>query len=126
MSVRFTELDITAYNARRKSDCRAEDADLSHFDGKEAELHRLILDECARRRFYVVHSRCDRSTTQQKGVPDMLVAMPDGKTLWIEVKVGKNKLTAEQNVTRHVLAALDHKFYVVRSLNEFLTIIGNL
>lgn len=135
MSERFSQLDVDRINMRQRVKKRADVAQEA-FEGKESELHRLILDECARRRFYVVHSRCDRATTQQKGVVDFIIAMPERliysgggsdtvlpSTLWIEVKTGKNKLSAEQNVTKHVLTALGHRWHLVRSFEQFLEVI---
>ena len=89
------------------------------FTGKESELHRMIEDDLRARRWYFVHSRCDRATTTQKGVTDFIVAMPFGKVAWVEVKTKNGKLTPEQNVARHVLSALGHRHYIVRSLAEW-------
>ncbi|MEI6730925.1 MAG: hypothetical protein WCL30_06660, partial [Pseudomonadota bacterium] len=69
---------------------------------------------------YYVHSRCDRATTQQKGVTDFIVAIPFGKVAWVEIKTKTGKLTAEQNVARHVLLALNHRWYLVRSFDEWV------
>lgn len=93
------------------------------FEGREAQLHDLCLAEARRRRFYVVHSRTDQRTTQQKGIPDLILAIPDGKTLWIELKVGKNKLTVEQEAAGVALKALGHDFSECRSFDEFLKVI---
>jgi len=82
-------------------------------------LHLLIEDELKRRRWYYVHSRTDRATTQQAGVPDFIIATPNGKTLWIEAKRKGGKLSVEQNVTRHILLAMGHHFAVVFSMEDF-------
>ena len=90
------------------------------FEGKESELHRMIEDDLRARRWYFVHSRCDRATTTQKGVTDFIVAMPDGKTIWIECKVKGNKLTQPQVIVRHCLLALGHRHVVIYSFDEYL------
>lgn len=91
------------------------------FPGPESDLHDLISEELVRRRWYFVRSRMDRPTTQQAGVPDFICAAPDGKTYWIECKKKGGKLSKEQNITRHVLLALGHRYSTVYSFDEFLT-----
>jgi hypothetical protein len=93
-------------------------------DGLESELHTKIEDDLKRRRWYYVRSRMDKKSTQQKGVPDFIVAAPEKfdrvSTYWIEVKRNGSKLTPEQNVTKHVLQALGHKWACVYSFEEYL------
>jgi hypothetical protein len=121
----FREMEMRTAKASRKV------ASPSAFDGKESELHKQIEEELKRRRWYYVHSRTDRATTQQKGVPDFIIAMPENKygddpqTLWIEVKKKGGKLSPEQTITKHVLTALGHRFAVVYSFQEFLEVINN-
>ena len=92
-------------------------------DSREASIHAKIEAELVRRRWYYVRSRFDRATTQQPGVPDFICAAPYGKTYWIEVKKPGGKLTKEQNITRHVLMALNHNYFTVYSFAEFLDVI---
>lgn len=115
---RFTQSDIDRLNAKNAPKSR-QDAPQSAFEGRESSLHRLIEDDLKRRRWFYVHSRTDRATTQQSGVPDFIIAAPNGKTLWCEVKRKGGKLSVEQNVTRHVLLALAHHFAVVFSMDDF-------
>ena|SRR6185436_13553585 len=89
----------------------------------ESELHAEIIDELKRRRLYFVRSRTDKRTTTQLGVPDFIIAMPNGKTLWVECKRKGNKLSQEQNITRHILIASGHRHAVVYSFQEFLNAI---
>jgi RecB family endonuclease NucS len=91
---------------------------------KESDLHDKIIAELIRRRWYFVHSRMDCRTTQLKGVPDFICASPDGRTFWIEVKRKGAKLTKEQNVARHCLLVLGHKWACVYSFQEFLTAVN--
>jgi RecB family endonuclease NucS len=123
MRNKLTWADVERQNAkvfaaRFKDSPPPEDA----FTGKESELHRAIINDCQQRRYYVVHSRCDRATTQSKGVPDLIIAMQGGKVVWVEVKVGKNKLSAEQTITRHVLLALGHDYHLVTSFSQWIKI----
>lgn len=89
----------------------------------EADLHDKIEAELKRRRIYYVHSRMDRATTTQLGVTDFVIAMPNGKTLWMECKRHGGKLSTEQNITRHVLLASGHWHEVVYSMKQFLELL---
>lgn len=106
------------------------------FSGRESELHRQIEEELKRRRWFYVHSRTDKRTTQQLGIPDFIIARPSRlvhrgggsdtelpDTLWIEVKKKGNKLTPEQTITKHVLTALGHNYSTVYSFAQFLEVI---
>jgi len=109
------------------------------FEGKESVLHDQIIAECQRRRWWFAHSRMDKKTTQSKGIPDFIIAasstsikafadyynkpMNTPLTYYIEVKRKGAKLTKEQNITRHVLLALGHKWACVYSYPEFLAVI---
>lgn len=101
------------------------------FTGKESEIHQQIEDELKRRRWYYIHSRCDRKTTQQAGVPDFVIAGHSNQefdgaptTFYIEVKRKNSKLSPEQQVTKHVLTALGHRYAVVYSFQDFLDAIA--
>lgn len=93
------------------------------FEGRESELHDQIQAELKRRRWYYVHSRTDKRTTQELGTPDFIIAVPiNGKTIWMEVKRKGGKLTPEQNAVRHVLTASLHIHRVVYSIKEVIEI----
>ena len=122
----YQEMEARLARGRKKGAPSAPDDAGEAFVGREAELHRQIEDELIRRRWYFVHSRTDRKTTQKKGVTDFIVAAPfsppfgEPKTFWIEIKRKGGKLTKEQTATRHVLLALGHRWSVVYSFEEFL------
>jgi len=61
------------------------------------------------------------------GVPDLCVILQNGRTLWIEVKSSKGKLSADQNDLIDWLNASQRKghfAYVVRDLYEIICIIN--
>ena len=87
---------------------------------KESDLHDAIEMELCRRRWYYVHSRMDRASTQQKGVPDFIIAAADGKSYWIECKAKGKKQTPEQRAAALVLHMNGHRHAVVYSFAEFL------
>ena len=89
------------------------------FSGKESELHKLIEAELKKRRWYYVHSRMDKASTQQAGVPDFVIAASDGITIWIEAKKKGNKLSKEQTITRHCLLALGHHYATVYCFADY-------
>ena len=92
----------------------------------EADLHDQILSECRRRAWPVVHSRMDRPTTSAVGTPDFVIALPKGRTLWIEAKTAHGKLTMEQRTWLFWLQKLGHRAFVVRSFQDFLSVLNSL
>lgn len=89
----------------------------------EAELHDAILAECRRRGLCFIHSRMDRASTIQVGAPDFVIALPAGRTLWIECKSAKGVLRQAQAAFLATLQSLGHEAQVVRSLDQFLSLI---
>lgn len=134
MSERLTWSDIERLNAKVFAARMKREGnplpDPGAFEGKESKLHDQIIAECQRRRWYFVHSRTDRKTTQAKGVPDFIIAAPArckawGEiTYWVECKRKGSKLSPEQTVTKHVLTALGHRYACVYSYEEFLAVIN--
>lgn len=91
---------------------------------QESELHQQIIDECRRREFYFEHCRMDRKTTNGVGSVDFKIAMPGGRTLWIECKRKKSKTTPAQNAVIAHLRKLGHTAAVVWSFQEFINLIN--
>ena len=54
----------------------------------------------------------------KSGSTDFLIFLPEGKTLHLEVKVGKNRQTANQKAYQQKCEALGHTYRVVRSTRE--------
>lgn len=90
---------------------------------READLHDAILGHCRLRGWRVVHSRMDVPQTAGIGTPDFVIALPSGRTLWIEAKAKAGKLRPEQAAWLHSLRCLGHRAEVVRSLPEFLELL---
>ena len=93
---------------------------------REKDLHIAIILECRRMGFAFVHSRMDRATTQSKGVPDFIIALPEGKTIWIECKSKSGKKSPEQMAFDYHLRKLEHRSYEVRSLDDFTSILRDM
>jgi hypothetical protein len=92
----------------------------------ERVLHDRILKECRQRGYYVVHSRTDRKTTTDLGVPDVILAVPNGQTVWVEIKSRKAKLRPEQSYALAHLKKLNHRAYVIHSFTAFLELLKTL
>jgi hypothetical protein len=91
--------------------------------GPEKKLHWRIIAECDRRGFPWVHARMDLPHTVAVGTPDFVVALPMGRTLWIECKSGARKLTPRQQAWMRRLTRNAHQAHVVRSFRQFLDLI---
>ena len=91
---------------------------------RERDLHDAILVECRRRGFAVIHARMDRASTIAVGAPDFIIGMPAGFTLWLEVKGPKGKPTPAQLGWLRHLQKLGHRAHLVRSLDEFLSLVN--
>src|SRR5262245_48130732 len=112
--VRWSQFDLDAYNSRQKKEPFPAPAGVRAI--REKQLHEEILEVCRTRGYFTVHSRMDKPTTTALGTPDFVVALPDGKTLWVEGKTGVNKLTPSQQQRMAMLRRLGHNTAVVRSL----------
>lgn len=58
------------------------------------------------------------------GWPDMTIAMPGGRTLWIETKAEKGVVKEDQRAIHLQLMALGHEVHVVKSYRRFLEIVN--
>ena len=93
-------------------------------EDREATLHDRVEAECRRMGWYVVHSRLDRPTTTAIGVPDFVIALPNGRTLWLECKAKGGKLTIAQGAAQAWLRKLGHTAETVWTFERFLEIVG--
>jgi hypothetical protein len=59
-----------------------------------------------------------------RGLPDVILALPGGVTLWIELKSQKGRLKKEQKQIALQLMACGHRWYQVRSYKRFLEIVN--
>lgn len=87
---------------------------------REEEVHDQIEQHLRSRGYYYVHARMDRRTTTAEGTPDFIIALPNGTTLWVEVKVRPNKPSIEQLGAIAHLQKLKHWAKIVWSFEEYL------
>ena len=57
------------------------------------------------------------------GVADLVVMLPQGKSLYIEMKIKGNKQTEHQKVFQQKAEMLGYKYYVCYSFDQFKAII---
>ena len=57
------------------------------------------------------------------GVADLVIMLPQGKSLYIEMKVKGNRQTQNQKDFQKIAEALGYKYYVCYSFDEFKAII---
>lgn len=87
-------------------------------EGVERDLHDEIIALCRSRGWYYIHSRMDRASTVAVGAPDFVIALPGGRTVWLECKRKGSKPTPAQNAAISHLKHLDHTCLVVFSIEE--------
>lgn len=59
------------------------------------------------------------------GIPDCIIAMPNGRTLWLELKVKGGRLSEDQKHFALSLMSLKHEWYEVRSFKRFMEVVTN-
>lgn len=90
---------------------------------REKDLHKQILSYCQSRGFICFHSRMDRRPTNQMGTPDIICALDNGRTIYVECKRKGAKCTPAQNAMLAWLAKNNQVAVVVTSLEEFIACI---
>jgi len=90
---------------------------------EEAELHSQIEAYLRGKGWPYFHSRMDRPHTDKLGTPDFIIAMPEGITIYVECKSKKGKAAVEQLATMVALKKFGHKYYLVRSITEFISVL---
>ena len=119
----MSQLDCDAHEAKMSAK-KITAGEIPAFDGLESKLHEKIEQELIRRRWYYVHSRMDKKSTQAKGIVDFVIAAPNGVTYWCEIKRKGGKLSLEQNISRHILVGLNHKHETIFSFEQFLKFVS--
>ena len=87
-------------------------------------LHEQIIRHCQSQfpPWKFKHERTDKRTRSEEGSPDFVIALPGGRTIWIECKSKDAKLTTEQRAWKIQMNMLDHELHEIRSMEEFLRI----
>ena len=95
----------------------------------EREIHKQIQNDLHRRGIFAVHSRCDKRTTQQKGVPDFLMALWDAekgcaRPVAIEVKMPGESLTDDQEYVCGKMNSNGWDYYIVFSFEHYCAVLA--
>lgn len=98
---------------------------VSLLDERESNLHKKIMAHCNAQypRWKYVHSATHKKSTVDIGVADFVIALPNGKTIYVEVKTKTGKLSTEQQGWIKEMSMLDHTVFVCRSMEDFLNIV---
>ena len=89
---------------------------------RESILHDDVIRWLEQRGWKYVHSRMDAKTTVAIGLPDLIIAAPNGRTLWVEMKAGNKKLKPAQRIWEMQLKHLGHIHVVARNMDDFLRV----
>lgn len=94
--------------------------------GRESVLQRKIEAWCREwgRPYLSFHQSPKVKRILPPGWPDMEILMPNGKTLRIELKSAKGRLSDEQKRLRLQFLALGHTIHQIRSYKRFLVVIS--
>src|SRR4030095_3377581 len=93
---------------------------------RESHLHHQIINWLNDNRILFFHGSTAHKTKRKEGERDFVVALPHGKTLWIECKRPGGKLSQEQFIVQQRLKTAGHLHYVIRSFRDFLETIHAL
>lgn len=63
-----------------------------------------------------------KATGLVAGVSDLIILMPNAKTIFVEVKVEKGVQSDKQKDFENVVIALGFEYYLIRSLEQFKNI----
>jgi|SRR5882672_2847736 len=96
----------------------------ARYDAKsEKQVHTQIENWLRLKDIFFVHSRTDKRTTNQVGLPDFLFAWPfagEIRPVAIEVKVNGNKLSPAQEKVRQQMIRNWWRYFLVSSLGDML------
>lgn len=90
---------------------------------RELDLHAQIIEHCGKQwpPWKYIHANPTVKSTIQRGAPDFpIIYLPRGRFVQIECKSKDGKLDEAQVVWKAEVERLEHKVYVVRSIEEFL------
>lgn len=93
-------------------------------EGEEWKLHGQIREECQRRGWIVLTGSMAKATHRTKGEFDFVILADQGRAFLIEAKTKVGKLSLEQHAMFIHAEKLGHTPKVVRSLDEFLRVVG--
>jgi hypothetical protein len=126
MSLRWSEEQLQEYQSKRHLPQPVGYVPLLYHkerpdEGPESSLQSKIEKWCIDHHFYFIRDRSRGRNTP--GQPDLVIALPDRRTLWIELKSKMGRLRPEQIRVIQQLILHGHEIHVVKSFRQFLTIV---
>ena len=91
-------------------------------DGLESNLLRKALNWASEKGFPCWHDRSRGKN--QAGWPDLILIMPKGRVVFVELKAAGGKLRKEQQALKRQFEFLGHYIHVCKSYKRFLEIMG--
>ncbi|RMF45694.1 MAG: VRR-NUC domain-containing protein, partial [Bacteroidetes bacterium] len=97
-------------------------------DMTEAQIEKMVVEALSREGFLVIKIPNDALWRQRvvgtaKGAPDLVVVLPRGRVVWLEVKAPRRYPSPDQRLLHARLGGLGHAVAVVRSVDEALAFI---
>jgi len=89
----------------------------------ESKLHAKIVEECKRRGWICLHGSMVEKTSRPIGEWDFTLVADQGRVFFFECKSKTGKLTPEQAGMIGWAIKLGHRVAVVRSFEEFVSVI---
>ena len=83
----------------------------------ESDLQEAVEDWLKEQHYYFFHDRSKKANVP--GFPDLIVALPRGNVIFLELKNKTGRLTACQKKVMLHLSSLGHRYLVIRSLEQF-------
>ena len=128
--MRWTEQEYQAHLARIRAPLNPfnpEDPDTPD-QGPESTLQGKITAWAKERAFPCLSFRQSKKAKGflTPGTPDIILALPKGQVLWLELKSSKGSLREDQKLMAQELLYLKHKWHCLKSYRKFLDIVGKL
>ena len=118
--MRWTEEKLTQHLAARKAteDETEHESDNTPESRLQARCEAYLTDKG----YYYFHDKSRQ--TNAPGLLDLVIALPHGRTVWIELKSKRGRMRPEQKETVYKLMCLGHEVFApVKSYKRFVEII---
>lgn len=123
----WTEQQLAEYHQKYDKEIKPFHPDTMEADeGPESNLQKKIVKWADQKGYPCLSFKKSKKAIGylKPGWPDISLALPMKRTLWIELKAEKGELRKAQNDLRIMFLALGHEWYLVRSYKRFLEIIN--
>lgn len=115
----MSQFTTSWYLQKLASQQKAQQADCNEGVAIESDLHDAIIQECKARGWLYFHGRMDKRTGRTEGEPDFIILCHDGKTLFVEAKAKKGKLSDAQLRVKAFAHMLGHIIHTVYNIEQF-------